>query len=151
MINQTLITDLKFPCLEKIARVTPVLKKEDRMEKSNYRPIRVLNVFSESIRTTPVKSDGSLLDNVLSTYLSAYRKGYSCQYVLLRLIEKWRQCLDENKVVGAILMGLSKAFDALPHDLLIAKLNAYGFSKQALKFILTYFKGRRQCLKTKAC
>ena len=39
------------------------------------------------------------LDNVLSTYLSAYRKGYSRQHVLLRLIEKWRQCLDQNKVV----------------------------------------------------
>ena len=46
LINQTLITDLKFPCLEKIARVTPVFKKEDRMKKSNYRPISVLNVFS---------------------------------------------------------------------------------------------------------
>ena len=55
------------------------------------------------------------LDNVLFTYLSAYRKEYSCQHVLLRLIEKWRPCLDENKVVGAILMDLSEAFDTLLH------------------------------------
>ena len=47
LINQTLITDMKFPCLEKIARVTPVFKKEDRMEKSSYRPISILNVFSK--------------------------------------------------------------------------------------------------------
>ena len=54
------------------------------------------------------------LDNVLSTYLSAYRKGYSsCKHVILRLTEKWRQCIDQNKVVGAILIDLSKAFDAL--------------------------------------
>ena len=91
------------------------------------------------------------LDNVLSTYLSAYRKRYSCQHVLLRLIEKWRQCLDESKVVGAILMDLSKAFDALLHDLLIAKLNAYGFSKQVLKIIFSYLSELSgQCVKSKS-
>ena len=58
--------------------------------------------------------------------------------------------LDQNKVVGAILIDLSKAFDALPYDLLIAKLNAYGFSKQALKIILSYLSGRKQCVKNKS-
>ena len=54
---------------------------------------------------------------------------YSSQHVLLRLIEGWHQWLDENTVAGAILMDLSKAFDCLPHDLLIAKLEAYGIEK----------------------
>ena len=121
LINHTIITDLKFPCLEKIARVTPVFKKEDRMKKSNYRPISILNVFLKAFKWFLLNQMVPYLDNVLSTYLSAYRKGYSCQHILLRLIEKWRQCLDQNKVVGAILIDLSKAFDALPHDLLIAK------------------------------
>ena len=157
MINQTLITDLKFPCLEKIARVTPVFKKEDRMKKGNYMPISVLNVFSKVFERFLLNQMVPYLDNVLSTYLSAYRKGYSCQNVLLKLIEKWRQCLekwrqclDQNKVVVAILIDLSKAFDALPHDLLIAKLNAYGFSNQALKIILSYLRGRKQRVKNKS-
>ena len=148
---------MKFPCLEKIARVTPVFKKEDRMKKSSYRPISVLNVFSKVFERFLLNQMVPYLDNVLSTYLSAYRKGYSCQNVLLKLIEKWRQCLekwrqclDQNKVVGAILIDLSKAFDALPHDLLIAKLNAYGFSKQALKIILSYLRGRKQRVKNKS-
>ena len=151
LINQTLITDLKFPCLEKIARVTPVFKKEDRMKKSKYRPISVLNVFSKVFERFLLNQIVPYLDNVPSTYLSAYRKGYSCQHVLLRLIEKWRKCLDQNKVVGAILIGLSKAFDALPHDLLLAKLNAYGFSKQVLKIILSYQVEESNVLKTKVC
>ena len=78
------------------------------------------------------------LNSILSVFISAYRKNYSCQHVLLLMIEMWRRCLDENKVVGAILMDLSKAFDSLAHDLLIAKLHAYGFSHNALTLLLSY-------------
>ena len=77
-------------------------------------------------------------NNILSNFLFAYRKRYSCQHVLLRLIETWRKCLDENSLVGTILMDLSKAFDCLLHDLLIAKLEAYGVTMDALKLILSY-------------
>ena len=54
-------------------------------------------------------------------------------------------------MVGAILMDLSKAFDCLPHDLLIAKLDAYGFDKEALRLILSYLSGRKQCVKNGGC
>ena len=50
----------------------------------------------------------------------------------------WRKCLDENKVVGATSMDLSKTFDCLPHDLLIAKLEAYGLDRRAPKLLLSY-------------
>ena len=66
-----------------------------------------------------------------SPYISAYRKNHSTQHVLARLIEEWRQGIDQNKYVGAIMMDLSKAFDCIPHDLLIAKLDAYGFDRQS--------------------
>ena len=61
----------------------------------------------------------------MSSFLSAYRSRYSTQHVLLRLIEEWRTCPDDNKIVGGILMHLSKAFHCLPHDLLIAKLEGW--------------------------
>ena len=60
---------------------------------------------------------------------------YGCQTALLKLIEDWKKALDENKFVAAILMDLSKAFDCLPHKLLINKLDAYGVSESALKLI----------------
>ena len=63
------------------------------------------------------------------------------------MIETWRKYLDENKIVGATLMDLSKAFDCLPHDLLVVKLEAYGFDNKVLKLMLFYLSGRKQCVK----
>ena len=62
------------------------------------------------------------------------------------MIETWHKCLDENKIVGAILMDLSKAFNCLPHDLLVAKLEAYGFDTKTVKHMLSYLTGRKQCV-----
>ena len=87
------------------------------------------------------------LNNILSNFLSAYRERYSCQHVLLRLIETWCKCLDKNNLVGAILMDLSKAFDCLPHNIFIAKLEAYGVTNDALNFILSYLSQHKQCIK----
>ena len=63
------------------------------------------------------------------------------------MIETWLKCLDENKIVGGTLMNLSKAFDCLPHYLLMAKLKAYGLDTKTLKFMLSYLSGSKQCLK----
>ena len=68
----------------------------------------------------------------------------STQNVLTRLIEEWKKKLDKNYVVGSILMDLSKAFDCVPHDLIIAKLAAYGFEIDALQYILSYLTEREQ-------
>ena len=62
----------------------------------------------------------------------------------MRLIEEWKQKLDKNFVVGAVLMDLSKAFDCVQHDLPLAKLSAYGFDKEALLLILSYLTDREQ-------
>ena len=60
------------------------------------------------------------------------------------MIEKWKRSVDGGKVFGALLTDLSKAFDCLDHELLIAKLNAYGFSLPALRLINDYLSNRRQ-------
>ena len=66
-------------------------------------------------------------------------------YLLDRLLEEWRENLDNNFTVRGVLMDLSTAFDCIPHDLLIAKLSAYGLNGNALKFIYMYLKNRKQC------
>ena len=84
------------------------------------------------------------IEQYLSPYLFGYRKGHSTEQCLLAMIEMWRKALDNRKVAGAILTDLSKAFDCLSHDLLIAKLEVYGFNKSALVFIYDYLKNRKQ-------
>ena len=82
----------------------------------------------------------------LSPFLSAYRKNYNTQHVLLRLLEELREHLDNNKTVGGILMDLSKAFDCIPHDLLLAKLAAYGIDDNLILYIHSYLLNRKQCV-----
>ena len=63
---------------------------------------------------------------------------------LLRLQEEWREYLDNNKTVEGILMDLSKAFDCVPHDLLLAKLAAYGIDDNLILYIHSYLLNRKQ-------
>jgi hypothetical protein len=84
------------------------------------------------------------IEKYLSPYLCGYRKGYSCQHALLSMIEKWKMYRDKGGHAGGILMDLSKAFDTIKHELLIAKLHAYGFNRDALEIIKDYLKDRWQ-------
>ena len=84
------------------------------------------------------------LEEYLSPFLCGYRKGYSTQYALLGFIEKWKQMLDNQGYASAILMDLSKAFDTINHELLLAKLYAYGFDKKALRLLRNYLTERWQ-------
>ena len=67
--------------------------------------------------------------------------------MMARLLEEWRENLDKNYVVGGVLMVLSKVFDCGPHDLLLAKLAAYGVDESFLCYIYSYFLNRKQCVR----
>ena len=141
------IKENTFPSKAKIAAVIPLFKKDERSNKKNYRPISILSALSKIIGKILQNQIVNFIDNFLSPYISAYRKAHSTNHVLIRLIEDWKKGLDNDNLVGTVLMDLSKAFDCISHDLLIAKLSAYGFHKSALKYIYSYLKGRRQCVK----
>ena len=87
-------------------------------------------------------------DNIFSKSQCGFRKGLSTQQCLLAMLEKWKRSIDNSKMFGALLTDLLKAFDCLDHELLIAKLNAYGFSLAALKLVHNYLSNRKQRTKT---
>ena len=86
-------------------------------------------------------------DNIFSKYQCGFQKGYSAQHCLLVMIEKWKKVVDNGGAFGALLTDLSKAFDCIPHDLIIAKLEAYGFQIDALR--LVYLLSVKQKTKSK--
>ena len=81
---------------------------------------------------------------IFSKFQCWFREGFNAQHCLLAMVEKWRKTLDEGSETGAVLTDLSKSFDCIDHDLLIAKLKAYGFEKQAINFLYSYLTKRKQ-------
>ena len=131
-----------FPQNLKLADIAAVYKKNDTLDKTNYRPVNILPVVSKIFERIMQKQINDFVISFLSPYLCGYRKGFNTQHTLLTLIEKWRKSLDNKGFGGAILMDLSKAFDTLNHDLLISKLHAYGFQYDALKLLHSYLSKR---------
>ena len=82
----------------------------------------------------------------LSPFISAYRKNYNTQHALLRLLEVWREHLDNNKTVGGILMDLLNAFDCVRHDFLLAKQTANSIDDNLILYIHSYLLNRKQCV-----
>ena len=83
----------------------------------------------------------------LSPLLCAFKKGYNTQHALLRFLETCKMTLDKSGYAGALMMDLSKGFDCIDHELLIAKVHAYGLSRNALKMIHSYVSKRLQRVK----
>ena len=84
------------------------------------------------------------IDPLLSKYQCELRKNFSAQHCLLAVLKKWKNAVDKGKMFGALLTDLSKAFDCFPHELIIAKLNAYGCKLPALKLMHSYLSHRKQ-------
>ena len=91
----------------------------------NYRPVSILPAVSKIFERIMQKQMNGYTERFLSPFLCGYRKGCNSQYALLLTIEKWKKSLDNGGHAGGILMDLSKAFDTINHELLIAKLYIY--------------------------
>ena len=147
----TPINDCVFLEELKAATVSPVLKSKKSYVKSNYRPISVLPSVSKIFERIICGHMESYFDTLLSNLLSGFRKGYSTQHALFRVIETWEQSLDCKGVVGTIITDLSKAYYCIPHGLLIAKLEAYGLDRNSLSLMLSYLSNRIQRVKVGTC
>ena len=81
---------------------------------------------------------------ILSKYQCDFRREHGAQHYLIALLEKWLFSVDQGLEFGALFTDLSKAFDCLPQNLLLAKLSVYGFDMKALYFINDYLRDRKQ-------
>ena len=87
------------------------------------------------------------ITNIYCHFFAVFVKGYSAHHCLTVMLDRWKKAIDSDKLAGALLTDLSKAFDCLNHKLLIAKLEAYGFDKSSLDYIFSYLLNRKQITK----
>ena len=131
-----------FPDKMKLADITLVFKKKNTLHKVSYRPVSVLPSILKVFEIVMQKQVSGYIGNYLLLYLCWLRKWFNSQQAILLLIENWKSVLNKKGLGGGVSMDLSKAFDTIKHDLLIAKLYAYGFSKKSLKLLDSYLSNR---------
>ena len=106
----------------KYVDVTPIHKKDDKTDKTNYRPISILPNLSKVYERLIYNQISPYFDSVFSKFQRGFRKGFNAQHCFLTMVEKWRKTIDEGGETGAVLTDLSKASDCIDRNLLIAKL-----------------------------
>ena len=136
-----------FPDDMKKAEITPLFKKNNDMNKNNYRPVSILTTFDKVFEVIIANQLSDYFKTIFHDMLCAYRKLYGCDHILIKIVDKWKWALDNDEFVGTVLMDLSKAFDCIPHGLLICKLKAYGVSEKSCIFLSTYLSNRYQRVK----
>ena len=118
------ISSSTFPSILKLADIIPVYKKDSRYEKSNHRTISVLPNLSKIFENVLYDQISSFFENIFSIYQTGFRNSFNLQICIAAMIEKFKKSLYQGGEYAALLMDLCKAFDCLPHDLIIAKLHA---------------------------
>ena len=134
------------PDLLKIAKVIPIYKKDDPHLLTNYRPISLLPAISKILEKLVYKRLSSFLtlNNILNPSQFGFRKKYSTDFAITKLLDKVTQSLSEKEHVIALFMDLSKAFDTIDHNILLYKLKRYGIRGFALSWFKSYLSNRQQ-------
>ena len=120
-------------CLKQ-ANVSHIFKKDDPLHKENYRLVSTLPLLSKVYEKLLHKRLSDYVEYIFNVILWGFRKAHSTQHALFRLLQSWQNELYKKGMVAKVLMDLCKAYDCIPHDLLIAKLNAYGADSVGLLY-----------------
>lgn len=136
----------ELPTDWKKSRVHPIHKKGKRSDKSNYRPISLTciacKIFEHIVHSHVMKH--MILHSIIDDRQHGFRPGHSCETQILSILEHWTSSLDVRSEVVAILLDFSKAFDSVPHERLLLKLQHYGVSGKLLEWIRSFLVGRTQ-------
>ena len=135
------ISTSTWPTEWKLSHVTPVFKKDDATLVSNYRPISVLSIIPKILEKVMFDQLYDAFQSLFSSNMPGFLRGHSCCTALIKMGSK--------KVIGSIAIDLSKAFDSICHNLLLAKLHTYGVGEEAIDFLDSYLSGRKQRVKIK--
>ena len=107
----------------KAANVSPIFNSGDKISVNNYRPISILPVVAKAFEKLVHQHIYLYLQKHKSLHQaqSGFRQGHTIQDVIVASVDDWRRGLDNNHLMGVVLVDLSKAFDSVHHDLLLCK------------------------------
>jgi hypothetical protein len=145
LCNKSLTSGI-FPSWLKYSQVTPILKKGNKFELSNYRPISLLTSFTKIFEKIIYKrlANHASAHNILSKAQNGFRTNRSTDNAIYQLTNNILKALDYKQPVGGIFCDLSKAFDCVDHETLLNKFEYYGFIGTANKLIKSYLEERSQ-------
>ena len=146
LVNRTKC-NTKFPTVMKLSKISPIFKTSDTLETGNYRPINILPCLSKIVERLYHEQLYEFFSSILSAFLAAFRRNYGCHHVLTKFVHNSKVAIDKGLNVGVVLMDLSKAFDCVPHGLLLTKLKCYGLTDQACLLLKSYISDRKQQVK----
>ena len=135
----------KVPANWKLGEIVPVHKNDCTLTKTNYRPITILPVLSKVLKKLVHLRLASHFEDVYHNNVFAYRDHHGCNTAILSLTEQFE--IDNHKVISLVSMDLSKAFDTLPHDLIVKKLEDYGRDSKVINLLTNYLSGGQQCVR----
>ncbi|XP_072018627.1 uncharacterized protein [Amphiura filiformis] len=145
IFNQSLRTG-DVPADWKLANISAIFKKGERNDPANYRPVSLTSVTCKLMEHVLASSIRGYLDdnNILSTSQHGFRKKHSCETQLLGTVEDLTRSLDNREQMDCLILDFSKAFDAVPHQRLLYKLNWYGIRGQTHTWIRNWLTSRKQ-------
>ena len=129
------------------AEILALFKEDDNLSRDNYRPVNVLAVMSKIYQTLMNNQFTEYSVTILNKLLCAFRKRYSCQSLLVNMVDEWRIALDKGCITGAVFMDLLKALDCIPRGLLVDKYHADGLTMPACEHLADDLSQRKQRVK----
>lgn len=147
IFNSSLISN-QFPTKMKLTKVIPILKKGDIGDPNNYRPISIIPTFSKIFEKVMFKKMLMFIEehNIISNHQFGFRKGVSTIDALFNFLETIIENVDQNKKTLGIFCDLTKAFDMVDHNILLRKLDHYGFNGAIGCWLKSYITNRMQCV-----
>ena len=145
-IFNLVISTGNIPSDWKSARVTPIHKADSKVDPANYRPISVLSVIGKLFEKAIFNQVYTYLhqNNLLSKYQSGFRPMHSTLTALIDITDNWYFNIDNGLTNAILFIDLKKAFDTIDHEILLSKLELYGFNGASLNLFRDYLSDRTQ-------
>ena len=131
------ISQSKFPCMWKQAKVVPLLKKGDALSPKNYRPVALLPILSKILEKDVFLQVVAYLDKIKLLHPNHHgcRSGHNTATALIQMYDQWTEEVEAGQMVGVMMIELSAAFDMVDHSLLIEKLRLFGLEIEITQWL----------------